>query len=131
MSFASQIANFSRQTTLATERDRKAVLFALFRNIIQDTPVDTGRLRGNWQTTVNTPATTPVNRVDPSGTATISSILGNLGNGEGQDVTVWFVNTLPYASRIEYESWSKQAPQGMVRRNLLLFDRLVENMANP
>jgi hypothetical protein len=41
---------------------------------------------------------------------------------------VWFVNNLPYAERIEY-GYSKQAPEGMVRRHVAMWRRIVETKA--
>jgi hypothetical protein len=40
--------------------------------IIRRTPVDTGRARGSWQTTVDAPATADIDRVDKSGAQAIS-----------------------------------------------------------
>lgn len=34
------------------------------------------------------------------------------------DWDIYFGNGKPYASRIEYEGYSKQAPNGMLRKNI-------------
>ncbi|URA07002.1 virion structural protein [Xanthomonas phage Elanor] len=90
------------------------------------TPVDTGRLRGNWQTTINSPATAAIGRNDPSGGAAMAEAVANLGSLV--DV-VWFSNNLPYVQTIEYDGHSRQAPEGMVRRHLAAWQRIVSAKA--
>ena len=85
---------------LAVEIDKRLV----FRS-----PVDTGRFRANWVVgngTVN-------GNTKESFTAANNSIEINSIKVNGQ--IIYITNSLPYAYRLEYESWSKQAPQGMVR----------------
>jgi hypothetical protein len=88
--------------------------------------VDTGRLRGNWQTAVNQTPFSVVDRFDPGGEFVISEIRANLGNLN--DIVI-FANNLPYAERIEYDGWSAQAPEGMVRSNVADWRRIVEQQA--
>lgn len=140
MSFAQQIANFHVKATKNVESTRRAVCIKLFSAIILDTPVGNpdlwkgkapagysgGRLRANWQTTTHRPAEAVINRKDPNGVAAMNRINRGLGNGKGKDVVVWFTNNLPYANRIEFEGWSSQAPAGMVRKNVIRFDRLIK-----
>ena len=38
-------------------------------------------------------------------------------------------DALPYAERIEYEGWSRQAPAGMVRRHIAQWQRIVSTKA--
>ncbi|GAA0907690.1 hypothetical protein GCM10009552_15960 [Rothia nasimurium] len=71
-----------------------------------------GRFRGNWQTSIAAPATGTIDRVDPSGSSTISEVLRNMG---GAGTVTFLVNNLPYSQVLEYESHSSQAPAGMVR----------------
>jgi len=140
MSFAKQVGKFSVKAINAAEQDRRAICFKLFSAIIQDTPVGNpdlwksgkapagyvgGRLRGNWQTSVGAPATGSLDVIDPQGVQALQDMQSNLGNGTTNDVTIYFVNNLPYASRIEFEGHSSQAPRGMVRRNVARFNRLV------
>lgn len=102
----------------------RATLFEVSTAIIKDTPADTGRARGNWQASVGRGATGDVS-------------VGNARSGEAKaiadvDQTVrvavgdlyYLTNNLPYIERLEY-GWSKQAPGGMVRKNLQNFNRLL------
>lgn len=80
--------------------------------VVLKSPVDTGRFRGNWTVSLNSPDLTVTEGVDPSGGATIargSSVITGMEEPE----VIWVANSLPYAWRLE-TGWSKQAPQGMV-----------------
>ena len=46
------------------EQLSRAITIALFNGVVRQTRVDTGRLRGNWQTTVGRPATGTVENTD-------------------------------------------------------------------
>ena len=102
----------------------RATLFEVSAAIIKDTPADTGRARGNWQASVGRGATGEVS-------------VGSVRSGEAkaiadvnQTVSVavgdlyYLTNNLPYIERLEY-GWSKQAPGGMVRKNMQNFNRLL------
>ena len=120
--FAAQVRGFGIKTMDRVDKVRRASVLELFKLVIYSTPVDTGRLRGNWQTTINTPKWGVIDRDDAGGAAALAEAMANLGSLV--DV-VWFTNNLPYAERIEYDGWSKQAPEGMVRRHLASWQRIV------
>lgn len=119
--FEQQLRQFGVQAAEKVDRIRRASALELFKLVIYATPVDTGRLRGNWQTTVGSPAAAELARVDPGGSAAMAEAMTNLG---GLLDVVWFVNNLPYAEAIEY-GHSKQAPEGMVRRHVAQWPRIV------
>ena len=105
-------------------RTRRAIIIALFSSVVMDTPVLTGRLRGNWQLTEGSPASGTLAREDKSGGATLSEI-NKLA--KGTDGEQFLANNLPYAETIEYDGWSWQkAPDGMVRRNVVRIEQIVE-----
>lgn len=124
--FESQLRGFGIKALEKVDKVRRASVLELFKLVIMATPVDTGRLRGNWQTTINSPAGSEISRDDTSGAAALAEAMANLGSLA--DV-VWFTNNLPYAERIEYEGWSRQAPEGMVRRHLAQWQRIVSAKA--
>ncbi|MEA7672512.1 HK97 gp10 family phage protein, partial [Salmonella enterica subsp. enterica serovar Cerro] len=94
---------------------------------IKSSPVDTGRFRGNWQTTGATPATGLVAGVDPTGNKAVNNASTYIGSAPN-----WYeftlTNNLPYAERLEY-GWSKQAPTGMIRVNIARFNTLLNEEA--
>lgn len=122
--FGAKVGEFSLKAGSNVERTRRAICIKLFSAVILDTPVLTGRLRGNWQTSVRTPASGELDRVDENGSKALAEMKEGLGQG---DVAVYLVNNLPYAARIEFEGWSHtKAPEGMVRRNVVRIDGLVK-----
>lgn len=85
------------------------------RGVVDKSPVDTGRFRGNWQVVRNPDAASPVPGIDPAGEKTIADGLRDLDGLVKADpmAAVSIVNPLPYASALEH-GHSKQAPRGMV-----------------
>lgn len=127
MSFARQVQRFTAKTEKALDKTVRAITFALFREVIMRSPVDTGRLRGNWQTTVNSAATTTVTRDDKTGAGPIAEVLAN---GGGWGSKTFLANNLPYAGRIEFDGWSHtKAPAGMVRVSFARIQRIVAKAA--
>lgn len=125
-SFETTVAKFATDALARHENLRRAVVVKLFSAVIMDTPVDTGRLRGNWRTSTGAIDSTVTEEKDPSGAKAIADVQKNLGNGTNKDVKVYLANSLPYAVVIEYEGHSKtKAPEGMVRKNVLRFQQMV------
>jgi hypothetical protein len=73
-----------------------------------------GRFRGAWTVSIGAPAQSPKDRTDPSGALAKQAGVQALDGFEAGP-TIYITNTLPYAHRLEYGSWSKQAPAGFVR----------------
>ncbi|MCP6695861.1 hypothetical protein [Pseudomonas donghuensis] len=83
-----------------------------------------GRFRGNWQFSIDAPATGELDRIDRSGNETIAELEAQVAALTiGQ--TAYIVNNLPYAIPLEY-GHSTQAPHGMVRVTLANFQRIVD-----
>lgn len=122
MSFASDVRRFTLKTEQALDKTTRAITFALFRSVIQDTPVDTGRLKGNWQVSTGAPITGTVTTTDRTGSVTIASMSTAIG-GWG-DIT-FMTNNLPYAEPIEYGHSHTKAPEGMVRKNMARIQHIV------
>ena len=91
------------------------------------TPVDTGRLRGNWQAAIDRE---PKGTVDRNASAAMSEARAvTQGFKEG---SIFLVNNLPYAAVVEFGlygdgpktfgGFSKQAPRGMLRVSAAEFD---------
>lgn len=119
-SFKAQLKGFGVKALEKVDKIRRASALELFMLVIYATPVDTGRLRGNWQTTLNSPASAALERAGSD--VSLAEAMANLG--ALVDV-VWFTNNLPYAERIEYDGWSGQAPEGMVRRHVSQWQKIV------
>ena len=119
MSFDKQIKKFADQTGMATNRVRRFTLLSMFNSIINDTPVDKGILRGNWQASEVAPAQGKIVEPDKTGNRTKRNMETVIQASDPSN-TLWFVNNMPYANRIEFEGHSTiKAPHGMVRKNVI------------
>lgn len=117
MSWADSLEREAKARVAQAERTRRTFVIKLFSSIIKDTPVLTGRLRGDWRTSVSSPIVAASKSVRPESEALAEVQEGAL-SVKG-DETLFFCNAQPYAKRIEFEGHSKtKAPDGMVRRNV-------------
>jgi len=147
MSFSSDLKRFEAKSMERAQAAKRKIVFDLFSAIIRDTPVDTGRLAGNWQTTSGAPATGEIPRRGRS--LAMAAIEKGI---RPMDVTTYLSNNLPYAEVVEYglypdpvqrgtwvkgkphghyevrsvAGYSKKAPAGMVRRNVVRFQEIAE-----
>lgn len=91
----------------------RAVSLQVLNGVVLKSPVDTGRMRGNWIVSVNAESRATSANTDKSGQETINSGLAVIG-GAPAFARIVVQNNLPYAGRLE-DGHSRQAPQGMVR----------------
>lgn len=126
MTLAEDLKKYKIKTLQSLEAIRRASILELFSLVVDATPVDKGRLRGNWQTTVNSPNYAIIDRFDAGGGLTKAEILANLG---ALGDVVYMTNNLPYAARIEYEGYSAQAKPGMMRVNAARWQEIVKAKA--
>jgi hypothetical protein len=135
MSFAADIHKFTVKATHNADKVLRGTALSMFGKIIQRTPIDIGRLRGNWQTELNSVPRSTVNQT-PNGATSKGN--ATIGRAKITD-SIYIVNNLPYARVVEYGlypdgpktagGYSKQSPQGMVRVTVAEFKREVENNA--
>src|SRR5690606_24962605 len=85
---------FAKESKATLDETSRAIVISLFSGVIRDTRVDTGRLRGNWQTTTGSAASGEVARLDPTGSAATAEAQGNVQSGAVNYLT----NNLPYAA---------------------------------
>lgn len=122
---------------------QKAIAIEALSRIIQRTPVDTGRARGNWQLTIAVVPSDQVNRKDTNGTETLSANISKLAGLQPYQV-VYITNNVEYINILEEggfvppnpgpskdprkgrqgrvlveNGFSVQAPQGMVKVTLV------------
>ena len=92
--FEAQLRGFGIRTMRQVDQVRRASALELFRLVIFATPVDTGRLRGNWQTTINSPATGDRNMDDPTGGMSYWQAMGH---------AFWESDDRAWSLMVEYE----------------------------
>lgn len=148
MSFANDIEKFARNTELEILKVKRATALKLFSAIIKDTPVGNpdlwqaswvdsdgratdppegyvgGRLRANWMTSLNGFDDDTTNSTEQEGAVTL--LLSKIASCQLPD-EICMSNNLPYAHTIEYDGHSNQAPEGMVRRNVIRFKKIVSD----
>ncbi len=89
------------------------------RRVVLMSPVDTGRFKGNWQASVDTPKTGELDVSWPKESASASAARYAMDNGVRVNATIrpystsWLVNNLPYAVQLE-RGTSTQAPHGVL-----------------
>lgn len=138
MSFGKDLSDQADRAAARVENIRRNVVLRLFTAVIMDTPVETGRLRGNWQSSVSSPLT---KEIDRKGQAAVDEVKAAAGQLKG-NTTAFLRNNLPYAEVVEFgeystdhaseagskvtaSGYSKKAPEGMVRKNVMRFVRLM------
>lgn len=120
-SFELQMQEWAKKTGLKTDKVVEIACIKLSTEIMKRTPVDSGRLVGNWIPSINTPQLNEIEKNSPD----YVGVVNNANKASGK--TFWLVNNLPYVRRIEYEGWSKvKAPQGMVRVSIQSFRTFLE-----
>ena len=122
-----KIIDFKTKAMTQSLAKIKKAIIGLTTDIIYDTPVLSGRLRNNWIPSINQGANYSMlgfdtskrkSKVRPVVAETTGKVL-ELKLGD----TFYFTNNLPYAERIEFTGWSKKAPQGMVRKNIIRWEK--------
>lgn len=128
MTFSSDLNRIIKKTNGKFDRLFQAVTVEALSSVVRLSPVDTGRFRGNWQTSANSPESGTLNVIDKSGVETI--LRGkNAANQLKSGQVSYVVNNLPYAERLE-NGWSQQAPQGMVKRTAKRLKKNIQAEAN-
>ena len=115
--FSMEIGQISKRIKMRTDKVAKGIKIELFGSVIMDTRVDTGRLRGNWQTQEGSPIMTETDRKDKLGTSARGEVARKTGSG-----VTYLTNNLPYAKRWEDED-------AMVGKNVARIEQIVRREA--
>ena len=135
--FTLDLQRFAKNAGVTVDKRVREITKGLLSSIIRRSPVGDpllwkhkapkgyvgGRFKGNWQTTQGTPQLGVTARIDPSGMMAIAEMVENIG---GAGSITYMTNNLPYAQRLEYDGWSGQAPEGMVRVNMARIEAVLQ-----
>ena len=102
-------------------------MFEIATRIIFRSPKDTGLFINNWLSSYEYDKSTH-NIEDESGSKSFGTLTKKY-SGLTLDRSFYFMNSLPYAERLE-DGWSQQAADGMVKRSLAEFDSIVQETIN-
>lgn len=115
-----------RQETVVQE-----FLWDLSSELMDNTPVITGFLRGSWYPSINTPGTAPAGIKDPGGQATLGRMALVFGTVRPGDV-IYILNGANYAVHVEFGT-SRMTPRAMVARTVAnvqnIMDRTVARIS--
>src|SRR5690554_1437099 len=112
MSWSKSLQGFADEQEKRLNAELRALSLQALTGVIERSPVDTGRFRGNNQVTIGRQSHSELDREDKTGRATQAE-----GAAAIQDVSAPFTyitiqNNLPYAGVLEAGS-SSQAPAGI------------------
>lgn len=136
--FVADMTAFAKAANRSLADTAVAITTNLFSSVIMSTPVGNptiwkdqqhaqwaidngytgGRARGNWQFSVTVPAQGWLPLSGDAGEAAANSLMASLPGAVVVGEVNYLTNNLPYISRLEYDGWSSQAPEGMVRKNM-------------
>ena len=122
MSFSTSVAARTKAQLDAVIRIRKAAILDLCGSTIAATPVLTGLLQGNWQSSLGSPREGELN-IRPMNMAIAESVAA-VSEMKGDEV-FYFRNNCPHAWPCEM-GWSKKAPVGMLRRNVARVNQIIK-----
>jgi hypothetical protein len=115
--FALDLKKFGEVTREQAKIIFRKISLELDARIVLSTPVDTGRARGNWFPSLNSPSSRiEMDARDKGGAGAMSAAQGIINIADLGE-TIWFTNNLPYILPLE-NGHSGQAPEGMVDVNL-------------
>lgn len=126
MSFSASVDKWCKKSDAKIQRVIRQSTIWLFTEVVMRTPVDEGRLRGNWVISENEPIKDQREVFDTSGQFSVR-IFGEFVTGKQRKVMI--TNSLPYAYAIEMEGHSAQAPNGMMRVSARRFKKYVRDLA--
>jgi len=104
---------WAEKTETTLDQLARVVVIKLFTGIIMDTRVDTGRMRGNWQTSVGAPIIFETQNTDrlsigQTGGKAYDDVMREVTSGD----VVYLTNNVPYVA-----FWEQH--DGMVAKNIL------------
>lgn len=126
-SFSLQLGAFAKKAGKNCDLAARKVGLEMASRIVLRTPVDTGRARGNWNTTIGSASYATTEAFDKAGAATIAKSAAALATFRCGP-SIWIANGLPYIGELE-RGTSTQAPAGMVGVTAVEFQGLVNKAA--
>ena len=121
MGWTIPLDKLAEKTGVALETVVQKSTADLFRAIVEKSPVDTGRFKGNWNVSQNAPNLATTEAANPQRGVSEANNAQSIPVGG----VAYLANGLPYARRLEY-GWSKQSPAGMVRVSVIEFSEYVK-----
>ena len=144
--FEAQCRKFAEKANMSVGKTIRGSAIVLFKGIIKMSPVDTGRFRANWMVGMKVPSEETTESTDKTGGTTAMNMAQYI-NAQKDSYEFTMANNLPYAHLLEYggynpnlvgpqqntsktvNGYSRQAPNGMVRVSVAMFNSILEEQA--
>jgi hypothetical protein len=124
--FGFAVSRFASQTKEKETLVIRKIAIGVFKGLILGTPVRTGRARGNWQASTETPKDGTLDREDKSGSLAVAEMVRSTSHWIPVDARpAYLTNNLPYIQRLN-EGWSKQAPAHFIEQVVADYLGIVE-----
>lgn len=129
--FTNKVMGWSRKAQRNLRYVVKGSTYEFFCRLVDRTPVDTGRARGNWEITVTSgykgeSTNYDPNRFDKTGDATKARAWAVLEEAVGK--RAYIVNNTPYFQYLD-KGWSQQAPHGIIQVTVSEFGGIASGYA--
>lgn len=119
------LSSLSNRIVANTDKRKRVTALAIDQNVVQETPVDEGRARSNWQVSASTPVTSTVDAYAPGTKGSTAAANTQAAIDQGQAVLskevlgqpVFIVNNLPYIRPLN-EGHSAQVNPGFIERSI-------------
>lgn len=146
MSFSLDLNKAVKNIREETDRVISGTLAQLSVNIIKDTPVGNpslwapqslpapegyvgGSLRGAWNASFGSPDRAKTNRIENNdGGGSTAADAASIASSYKAGQAFYLTNPLPYSRRVEL-GWSTQAPEGMLRLNVMRAQQVLDKVA--
>ena len=128
MGFAADLRALCERAGDKAEMVVRSAALELGGQMVDRSPVDTGRFKNAWVTSTGVADKSQPEGADKSGARALAALNEKVAGWKpGQ--TIWILNNLPYAKRLEY-GWSQQAPGGMVRLAVQSYSQAIKKAAD-
>lgn len=124
MTLGKDLKKFAELSMTKAEKVVQASLLTAGGRMIKDSPVRDGFFRNSWMSAWG--AIDDATRGARTSGADSTGDLTHTLDASELGAQFYFTNSMPYASKLEYDGHSAQAPNGVVRINLLDWDQIVE-----
>jgi hypothetical protein len=126
--FTLKLTEFCQRAGVDANRAMRQVIFSFTAEVIDRSPVDTGRFRGNWRIATGSPDRGVYDTLDKTSPATADAAYAAIAPHAAFTAT-YLTNNLPYAWKLE-NGWSRRwAPVGMVKLVIPRFRHIVDGAA--
>lgn len=137
--FSDQIKQFNIDFSNLSDEVFRVTVIKFFGQIVQASPVDTGRFRANWFATISRPST-KIELGSEKSEDQVNQRIERKINGSRESRVFWLTNNLPYSEVVEFGGYSdgpktkggfsRQAPKGVVRITAKRFSKIFNENAS-